>query len=181
MKKWILIFIIVVLIPASVVGFILIKKPKAKPAASAKPAAAAPAPAPSAQPQVELDTAEIHGLINQQRAAAKIKPLTVNDDLYDSALAKCQDMVKNNYFTHISPTGKDYNTFIKKAVPSAKLTGENLAAGYTDTNQLVKDWMQSPEHKANILNPKFTAEAIATCGDSNKKPGLIIVAHFIQQ
>jgi uncharacterized protein YkwD len=180
MKKWFLTFVVIVLIPASVLGFILIKKPKPKAAATSKPAAATPAPVPPAQPQVQLDTAEIHGLINQQRAAAKARALSVNDDLYDSALAKCQDMVKNNYFTHVSPSGVDYTTFIKKSVPAAKLTGENLGAGYTDEALLVKDWMNDPKHKENILNPKFTAEAIATCGDSNKKPGLIIVAHFIQ-
>jgi uncharacterized protein YkwD len=181
MKKWILIIFVFVLIPASVLGFVLIKKPKShKPAAH--PASAAPASSSQqkAEPEVQLDTAEIHQLINQQRTKAGLKALTVNDDLYDSALAKCQDMQKNNYFTHKSPSGQDYNSFIMKAVPHAKTTGENLGAGYTDTNQLVNDWMQSDEHKGNILNPKFTAEAIATCGKSNIKPGLIIVDHFIQ-
>jgi uncharacterized protein YkwD len=89
-------------------------------------------------------------------------------------------MQKNNYFTHVSPKKVDYTSFIKQAVPSAKLTGENLGAGYTDEAQLMKDWMVSDKHKANILNAKFTQEAIAVCGKSSAKPGLIIVAHFIQ-
>jgi uncharacterized protein YkwD len=132
------------------------------------------------QDQVQLDTADIHALINKERTSAKLRALTVNDDLYDSALAKCEDMQKNNYFTHVSPKGVDYNAFIKKAVPTAKLTGENLGAGYADEAQLVKDWMASDTHKANILNAKFTEEAIATCGKSSIKPGLIVVTHFIQ-
>jgi uncharacterized protein YkwD len=179
MRKWIAVIVLVALIPAAAYGYKALNKPVA-PKAVSKPAPTAPSPAPSAEPDIQLDTAEIHGLINQERTKAKLKALTINDNLYDSALAKCQDMKKNNYFTHTSPSGTDYTTFIKKAVPTAKLTGENLGAGYTDTAQLVKEWMQSPKHKANILNPKFTAEGIAVCGKSSQKPGLIIVAHFIQ-
>jgi uncharacterized protein YkwD len=155
MRKWIAVIVLVALIPAAAYGYKALNKP-AVPKAVSKPAPTAPSPAPSSEPDIQLDTAEIHGLINQERTKAKLKALTINDNLYDSALAKCQDMKKNNYFTHTSPNG------------------------YTDTAQLVKEWMQSPKHKENILNPKFTAEGIAVCGKSSQKPGLIIVAHFIQ-
>jgi uncharacterized protein YkwD len=180
MKKWLLLTGLFILVLAGLIGYKITSKPKVvKPVA--KTSTPAPAATPTAQqPEVMLDTAEIHGLINQERAKAKLKALTVNDDLFDSAKAKCEDMKKNNYFTHTSPKGMDFNVFIKQHVPNAKLTGENLGAGYTDVNALVKDWMQSPKHKENILNPKFTAEAIASCGKSSEKPGIIIVAHYIQ-
>jgi len=184
MKKWIVLAIVILIAaPSGYFGYKTLKPAKAKSATSS----ATPPPAPTTPPvsdstaqEVQLDTSDIHGFINQERAKAKLKALDVNDDLYDSALAKCQDMQKNNYYTHKSPSGKDYTSFIKQAVPKAKLTGENLGAGYTDAQTLVNDWMQSDEHKANILNPKFNAEAIAVCGKSTVKPGLIIVDHFIQ-
>jgi uncharacterized protein YkwD len=180
MKKLLVIMGLLILVIAGVFGYKTFSKPKE----SAKPTHQAATPAPKTaqtqEPEAQLDTAEIHGLINQERAKTKLKALTVNDDLYDSALAKCEDMKKNNYFTHSSPKGTDFNVFIKQHVPNAKLTGENLGAGYTDVNTLVKDWMQSPKHKENILNPKFTAEAIASCGKSSEKQGIIIVTHFIQ-
>jgi uncharacterized protein YkwD len=180
MKKLLVITGLLILVIAGAFGYKTFSKPKE----SAKPSKIAATPAPKTtqtqEPEVQLDTAEIHGLVNQERAKAKLKALTVNDDLYDSALAKCEDMKKNNYYTHTSPKGTDFNVFIKQHVPKVKLTGENLGAGYTDVNTLVKDWMQSPKHKENILNPKFTAEAIASCGKSSEKPGIIIVTHFIQ-
>jgi uncharacterized protein YkwD len=179
MKKWLALIGIFILVIGGLVGLKTLNKPE-----QAKPVTKTVTPAPTAAaaqvPEVQLDTAEIHGLINQERAKAKLKTLTVNDDLYDSAKAKCEDMKKNNYFTHTSPKGTGYDSFIKQYVPKAKLTGENLGAGYTDVNTLVKDWMQSPKHKENILNPKFSAEAIASCGKSIEKPGIIIVTHFIQ-
>jgi uncharacterized protein YkwD len=180
MKKWLVLTGLFILVIVGLIGYKTINKPKPVKTVTKK---AVPAPAASTatqQPEVQLDTAEIHGLVNQERAKAKLKALSVNDDLYDSAKAKCEDMKKNNYFTHTSPKGTDFNTFIKQHVPKAKLTGENLGAGYTDVNALIKDWMQSPKHKENILNPKFTAEAIASCGKSTEKPGIIIVAHYIQ-
>jgi uncharacterized protein YkwD len=184
MKKWIILLVVLlVAAPAGYFGYKTLMPVKTSSATSH----AAPPPAPTTPPvadttsqEVQLDTADIHGLINQERKKVGVRQLDVNDDLYDAALAKCQDMQKNNYFTHVSPKGADYNTFIKKAVPTAKLTGENLGAGYTDDAALIKDWMGSDEHKANILNPKFTEEAIAVCGKSTIKPGLIIVDHFIQ-
>jgi uncharacterized protein YkwD len=178
MKKWILILAAVILIAGGLVGYKLTHKASEPKVAATK--TAAPAPAPPSEPEVQLDTATLHALINQQRTAAKLKPLTVNDSLVDSASAKCQDMLKKNYFTHNAPDGAPYTNFIKAQIPAFKSSGENLGAGYTDINVLVNDWMQSPQHKANILNAKFTAGGIATCGHSNQKPGLITVVHFLQ-
>jgi uncharacterized protein YkwD len=150
------------------------------PASKASSKIAAPSPTTAATQSVQLDTSEIHNQINQQRTKAGLKALSVNDKLVDTATSKCEDMKKKNYFTHNSPDGTTYTNFIKARVPSFKLSGENLGAGYTDINQLINDWMQSEQHKTNILNPKFTSEGIAVCGNSNQKPGLIIVVHFIQ-
>jgi uncharacterized protein YkwD len=182
MKKWFgIIFVLAVLGVSGFFGYKHFKDTKApKAQTNPAPAVAAPSPETTATPEVQLDTAELHGLINQERTKAGLRALTVNDNLYDSAFAKCQDMKKNNYFTHTSPSGVDYTALIKKSVPTAKLTGENLGAGYTDNATIVKEWMASPKHKENILNAKFNAEAIAVCGKSSEKPGLIIVAHFIQ-
>jgi uncharacterized protein YkwD len=180
MKKWVvLIVFLLVLAPAAAFGYKHFKKSGApKPQSSATPPPTPQPPAPQQQPQI--DTAEIHGLINQERVKAGLKALTVSDKLVDSATAKCQDMKKNNYFTHVSPSGTDYTSFIKKEVPAAKVMGENLGAGYLQNSELVTEWMASDEHKANILNPKLTTEGIAVCGSASEKPGLIIVAHFIQ-
>jgi hypothetical protein len=155
MKKWFLIGLILILAIAAGGGtYLHFKKPKAQ-KTTAKTAQTSPSPPTTPQPQPQIDTAEIHGLINQERTKA-------------------------NYFTHTSPGGVDYTTFIKKEILNPKLTGENLGAGYLQNQELITEWMQSDQHKANILNPKFTAEGIAVCGKASEKPGLIIVAHFVQ-
>jgi uncharacterized protein YkwD len=174
-KRLVIVIAALVLILVGVYGYNKLHKTPA-PKTSTKTTA----PTPAATQSVQLDTSEIHNQINQQRTKAGLKALSVNDKLVDTATSKCEDMKKKNYFTHNSPDGTPYTNFIKAQVPNFKLSGENLGAGYTDINQLINDWMQSAPHKSNILNPKFTSEGIAVCGNSNQKPGLIIVVHFIQ-
>jgi uncharacterized protein YkwD len=180
MKKWLIGIVVVVILVALGGALAYVTTHKSAPSKTTSAPPTPPAVPIAKQPSVQLDTSEIHSQINLQRTKAGLKALVVNDKLVDSANAKCEDMKKNNYFTHTSPSGVAYTSFIKKSISNPKLTGENLGAGYTDINQLINDWMQSAEHKANILNPKFTAEGIAVCDDSNQKPGLIIVVHFVQ-
>jgi uncharacterized protein YkwD len=81
MKKLLVITGLLILVIAAAFGYKTFSKPKD----SAKPSKIASTPAPKTtqtqEPEVQLDTAEIHGLINQERAKAKLKALTVNDDL----------------------------------------------------------------------------------------------------
>jgi uncharacterized protein YkwD len=181
MKRWLILFVLFLLIvgAAGWYYFFVMAAQQPKAATSPPPPAAAQPPA-TAQPEPQLDTSEIYNLMNQERTKAKLKNFAYKDELYDSAAAKCEDMKKNNYYTHTSPSGVDYTTFIKKSVPTAKVTGENLGAGYADNASIINEWMQSPKHKENILNPKFTSVGVAFCGKASEKPGLIIVAHFIQ-
>jgi uncharacterized protein YkwD len=179
MKKWLVLAVLIILVIAGGLGYKLTHKSQAPPKTNTK-TAAVPTPVPPPEPEVHLDSSDIHAAINQQRTDAKLKPLSVSDKLVDSATNKCQDMLKKNYFTHNAPDGTPYTNFIKAQIPQFKLSGENLGAGYTDINKIVSDWMQSPQHKANILNAKFTTEGIAVCGNSNQKPGLVIVTHFLQ-
>jgi uncharacterized protein YkwD len=179
MKKWVALIIIGVLIAVGF-GYMTAKSNPAPKTTTKQATSKATTPPPSPEPEVTLSTSDIHGLINQERAKAKLRKLDVNDELVNSAAAKCQDMLKKNYYTHNAPDGTPYTNFIKVEVPNYKLSGENLGAGYTDVNAVISDWMRSPKHKENILNAKFTTEGIAVCGKSSQKPGLVIVDHFLQ-
>ncbi|MEK7105752.1 MAG: CAP domain-containing protein, partial [Patescibacteria group bacterium] len=69
---------------------------------------------------------------------------------------KVDDMIKRQYFEHISPTGESVSDLGKEAGYSYVIMGENLALGsFTSANDIVKAWMNSPGHKANILNKRY--------------------------
>ena len=100
---------------------------------------------------------------NAQRTAQNLPPLIENSKLDAAALAKAQDMIKNQYFTHASPSGAGPSDLAKNAGYQFLAIGENLAMGdFADDEALVQAWMNSPGHRANILNSRYTEIGVAT-------------------
>ncbi|HEX6458554.1 MAG TPA: CAP domain-containing protein [Thermoleophilaceae bacterium] len=133
---------------------------------SASPAAADPAcPGSDLQPTAgNLDQVEAATLclINIQRAQFGLGALTANSVLQAAALQHSQDMVKNNFFSHDSSSGEDFEDRIlrfKYAPTNTQwVAGENIAWGtlsLSTPDSIVVSWMNSPEHRANILNKQY--------------------------
>lgn len=117
---------------------------------------------------------------NIQRATNGIMPLNENQELVLVAKAKLQDMFEHQYFAHVSPLGTGVDYFVSKTEYLYILVGENLALGDFGTDEkLVQAWMDSPGHRANILNPKFTEIGVATRkGNFEGKPTWLAVQVF---
>jgi uncharacterized protein YkwD len=98
---------------------------------------------------------EVLSLTNQERAKLGLSPLTWNDTLAQVGTAHCQDMIDKNYFAHNSPDGKGPPDRATAAGYQWTRIGENIAAGYTTAAEVMKGWMNSPDHKENILRPQF--------------------------
>lgn len=101
-------------------------------------------------------------LTNGDRTQGKIGTLTVNPLLVAAAQAKANDMATKGYFAHISPNGRDSWTWFKDAGYAFSYAGENLAVNFSDSEDVEQAWMDSPTHRANILNGHFTEIGIAT-------------------
>jgi uncharacterized protein YkwD len=100
-------------------------------------------------------------LLNAQRTSRHLKPLKNNKKLARAAIAHAKNMVAKHYFAHEGPDGNPLSR-IKKAgyIPRIGLwtVGENLAFGTgtsAEAGQIMTAWMNSPEHKANILTAAF--------------------------
>ena len=95
-------------------------------------------------------------LINQIRAQHNLNPLTTNTQLRNAARAHSTDMLKRSFFEHNSPN-ETWDARIARYL-NAPLTGENIAMGsgtYAAPTSIVKQWMQSPPHRAIILTATF--------------------------
>lgn len=107
----------------------------------------------------------INGVIeqtNKQRELYKKNPLHQNSKLNLAAKAKVDDMFRQQYFEHESPDGKHPSDIVKAAGYDFLVVGENLALGNYDNDQvLVEAWMNSPGHRANILDGKFEEIGVA--------------------
>jgi len=92
---------------------------------------------------------------NARRTENKLDPLQLNEKLSSAALAKGQDMFANQYWAHVSPSGKDPWSFVKQSGYNYVFAGENLARDFPDSKAVVDAWMKSPSHRENLLNPRY--------------------------
>ena len=106
-------------------------------------------------------------LVNAERAKAGLKALKMNTELSKVATLKSQDMAKNNYFDHNSPTYGSPFDMMKKYGISYKTAGENIAMGQTTPEQVMNGWMNSPGHRANILKASFTEIGVGIAKNSS--------------
>ncbi|NMB28142.1 MAG: serine protease [Tissierellia bacterium] len=98
---------------------------------------------------------EVARLVNIERQKEGLAPLTFSEELSKVARIKSQDMANNNYFSHNSPTYGDPFSMMKSFGIQYKTAGENIAKGYSSAESVVRGWMNSSGHRANILNPSF--------------------------
>ncbi|MDQ0089020.1 putative YkwD family protein [Paenibacillus anaericanus] len=104
---------------------------------------------------------QVLNLVNQERSKAGLGSLSMDEELSKMAMVKAEDMYNNNYFDHNSPTYGSPFDMMKEFGISFNAAGENIAKGQSTPTQVMKDWMNSPGHKANILNKSYTHIGIA--------------------
>lgn len=131
------------------------------------------------QVQIEpLNADKILSLVNAERAKVGVAPLVSDPRLVQSAQAKADDMVANNYYAHVNPaTGVSGYTLIPKGICVYK--SENINEAYTAT-EAVSKWMASKPHHDAMLDGKYTLTGVGFA--KNTKSGWYeIVQHFCQQ
>jgi hypothetical protein len=117
---------------------------------------------------------------NSQRTANGLGSLALNATLNQAAQAKANDMAARDYWSHNTPDGATPWTFFVSAGYNYQNAGENLAYGFDNYDATVTAWMNSPEHKANVLG-SYTEVGFGVANNANYQgtgPETIIVAMY---
>lgn len=123
--------------------------------------------------------AVIVDLTNSERTDARLISLKRNETLDRAAKLKADDMAQKEYFAHYSPEGVSPWFWFDKAEYRFVHAGENLAVHFTDSNDVVTAWMNSPTHKANIMNGSYTEIGVGTArGEYKGVPTVFVVQLF---
>ncbi len=133
------------------------------------------------KPPETINKDDLFVLVNSERTKASLTALSSNPQLDISAKAKCDEMVSDNYYAHKNPvTGKSGTDFIKdQRIRGAIYYSENLNDGFVTRNsEFVDSWMNSPSHRAAILDPKYSQVGYAVC--KSIQYGYIAVQHMVQ-
>jgi uncharacterized protein YkwD len=99
--------------------------------------------------------AEVLERLNEVRAKEGLHPLRVDLSLLRAARDHTRDMIERDFFDHINPDGLAFWDRARAQGYPSSYIGENLAAGYLKAADAMAGWMESPGHRANILNPDF--------------------------
>jgi uncharacterized protein YkwD len=129
----------------------------------------------------EMSRSNLLSSTNTQRVNNGSSPLTINSQLNAAAQAKANDMVARNYWSHNTPDGQEPWIFFDAQGYAYAKAGENLAYGFSTSNETVIGWMNSPSHRANLLDSAFTEVGFGFANSANfigTGNQTIIVAHY---
>ncbi|GAB3274138.1 CAP domain-containing protein [Kineosporia babensis] len=123
--------------------------------------------------------AKVLELTNAERKKAGCNvALTANAALTKSAQGHAEDMLKNNYFSHDSQDGTSPFERMTAAGYTWAGAAENIAAGQSSPEAVMKGWMNSAGHKANILNCGLTELGVGYAAGSGAAYGQYWVQNF---
>ncbi|MBE6910448.1 MAG: sporulation protein [Ruminococcaceae bacterium] len=108
---------------------------------------------------------EVVRLVNEERAKAGVAPLTEDGELSRIARLKSRDMRDRGYFDHNSPAYGTPFQMLRSFGITYRTAGENIAMGYRTPEAVVAAWMNSPGHRANILNASYTTIGVGFVAD----------------
>lgn len=98
---------------------------------------------------------EVLKLVNQERMAEGLQPLTTGYTLQQAAHARIEDLQLEYRPDHSRPNGAPCTEVAEALYLNERAVGENIARGQATAQDVVEDWMGSPGHRENILQPMF--------------------------
>jgi hypothetical protein len=126
----------------------------------------------------DITKSSLENFANQTRQSLGLQPLAESEKLNQAAKLKAENMVQNQYFDHTSPTGITPWFWFKQAGYNYKYAGENLAVGFFESEEVFNAWLNSPSHKANIVNPKYTEVGTAILNGFGSGNAIVVVQEF---
>jgi hypothetical protein len=103
----------------------------------------------------DINTQDLLRYTNERRAKVGLKPLKLNNTLSLAAERKASDMFDVGYWAHVSPMGTKPWDFILSEGYDYIYAGENLAKNFSNSEDVVDAWYESPSHRDNLLSPNY--------------------------
>ncbi len=105
-------------------------------------------------------------MVNKQRAAAGLAPVTENGLLDSAAIGHSAYQARRHKMTHTGQGGTNVGQRLLAVGFTPWAWGENVAYGYGSCADVMAGWMNSPGHRANILNPQILEIGMGAVADS---------------
>lgn len=126
----------------------------------------------------DITKIDIVNLLNKNRTDYGLSPLAESGKLDEAAYLKAQDMIQNGYFSHQSPQGITPWFWFGQVDYKYSYAGENLAVGFADSKNLYEAWYNSPSHRENLLNSKYSEVGSAVIQGFGGNNAVVVVQLF---
>ncbi|MGV2621076.1 CAP domain-containing protein [Halobacillus sp. ACCC02827] len=121
----------------------------------------------SAAPEGDFQQ-KVLDLTNEAREKQGLQPLKNSNEVEEVAQDKSEDMAENNYFSHTSPKYGSPFEMLKEYGVDYRKASENIAAGQSTPDEVVKGWLNSPGHRKNIMDKNMTHVGVGFSEDGNQ-------------
>ncbi len=128
--------------------------------------------------QLADEFSELLQLTNAARIAEGVSPIGFDKSLGLSASDYAADLATQNFFSHTAPDGSSLGDRLDAVGYSFAAAGENLAGGQPTVKSVFEGWMDSPGHRANILDPRFSEVGFGSYTATTSDYGRYWVQHF---
>lgn len=99
-------------------------------------------------------TQQVVDLVNAERAKEGLAPLTIDPNVEKAADVRAREI--QSKFDHTRPNGSSFSSALKEQGADFRGAGENIAWGQQTPKEVMNAWMNSPGHRANIMNKSYT-------------------------
>ncbi|MEX0748693.1 MAG: CAP domain-containing protein [Candidatus Saccharimonadales bacterium] len=126
-----------------------------------------------------IESQQLVDMTNRLRSESGVRELEVNGKLQAAAQAKAEDMLVRDYWAHYAPDGTSPWMFLEQNEYGYRYAGENLAKQFSTSEGVIQGWIQSPAHRDNLLDDRFSEIGIATAsGRLNGAATTVVVALY---
>ncbi|HLK55378.1 MAG TPA: CAP domain-containing protein [Chthonomonadaceae bacterium] len=133
-------------------------------------ALSAPGPADEPSKSEARFIRQVVALTNTERAKQKLPPLKLDKALCTAARWLAQDMADHDYFSHTDRQGRSIDPRLPDfGYKDYETLGENIAAGHTTPEEVFAEWMRSPDHRANLLDPHLREIGVGYAQNQNAR------------
>jgi uncharacterized protein YkwD len=105
---------------------------------------------------LEAVRSEMLTLVNDFRVQEGVSPLNIDSLIELAAQRHAEDMLNRSYYAHETPEGLSSHERIIALGYNPSFTGENIAKGQLDVSEVMTSWINSPDHRANLVSENFT-------------------------
>ena len=120
---------------------------------------------------------ELAILVDNVRKDRNLSVLSTSGKLEQSSQLKASDMVAQQYFSHTTPDGRGFSSFLKEVGYDYTVAGENLAMGFSSPKAVVDAWIASPLHYKNLADQEFNEQGLGIDSGVYEGKDTIFIAH----